>query len=280
MQNKRNKRRKKKTDFGTIRYPSSAMLPFDKKISDKEFWTVYYGVSDAGVMSQLQLEPRWHAIQCIEGGFEKDPQGLKENRRALIGLLYLAADFEHIHATVAQSTDFQKRKEILDNTPGVVLNPDCQWETRAIRALLEYGWYQQFEHIQFHEKISSPSMCISDKWVWLSLTLGLAHEKTFDLKRDWMQNDWNIANKRVSEKVENEWKAAIQIEENNPTRALDCIQALIRYIKKRRDAYSQTYPQVAEQDKEIGHTNFGMPINICDLDETLQWVTEMRKNTK
>ena len=153
MAKKRKQRRK--VNFSDMRYPkSSKSKAAELALPDEVFWPAYYGECASGIVDQYYLQYRWHAIQCLEGGFEGDDERLLHARQVLVDMAMMLVSFETRYERVLKSSAFKERKASVEAlTSSQKGGSMCEWESRAVRAELEVAWcdFNAFE--QFHERM-------------------------------------------------------------------------------------------------------------------------------
>ena len=134
---------------------------------DEVFWPVYYGTCRSGILIQLIFALRWHAIQCLEGGFEGNDASLLESRQVLIGMSDAVSLFFSRHRSVMESAAFQKRAISLNAVSAdKKVGSSCDWTARAGRADLEFMWSTTKVFAEFHIRMDFSSAFLNDVLLW------------------------------------------------------------------------------------------------------------------
>ncbi|MDE0017399.1 MAG: hypothetical protein OXU51_14540 [Candidatus Poribacteria bacterium] len=105
------RKRRKKVNFCEVRYSKQLKGTSDSALPDEVFWPVYYGTCMSGILAQFRFAPRWHAIQCLEGGFEGNDASLLESRQVLIGMSDAAFLFWSRYRSLLESAAFKKGQD-------------------------------------------------------------------------------------------------------------------------------------------------------------------------
>ena len=175
------RKRRKKVNFSEVRYSKRLKGTSDSGLSDEVFWPVYYGICSSGILSQFRPAVRWHAIQCLEGGFEGNDAGLLESRQVLRGMLDEALLFRSRYISVMESAAFRKRARSLD-----ALSIDkkvvsrCAWTARAGRADMEFmcGIGKAFQ--EFYIRMGFSSDFENDTTLWVGLLMNYVDHVSID----------------------------------------------------------------------------------------------------
>ena len=276
-------KKQKKVNFHERRYPKSpkgkakeAMLP------DDVFWPVYYGICLSGIVSQFNFHKLWHAIKCLEDGFKDDDAGLLQARKELAGLEDVASSFVEEHKAVFDTPAFKEREALLQIPPFPERNSSGEWESRAIRANLEFAWYQLNQMEEFHKVMEFSSVSANDKISWFGLLMGSAsiggntEGRWWTLPRGRLRDlDFNAAFALVEECAESELHEVCALmdglhNQELVERQMECIEAFLFFLARQRAAYAEAYPQPAALDDKKGHSNFGLNIDVTSLPTFLE----------
>ena len=175
------RKRRKKVNFSEVRYSKRLKGTSDSGLSDEVFWPVYYGICSGGILRQLRPAFRWHAIQCLEGGFEGNDASLLESRQVLMGMLQAGFLFQSRYSSVLESAAFTKRAISLNamSIDKKVVSP-CAWTARAGRADMEFIWGIAKAFQEFYIRMGFSSDIENDAILWWGLLMNYVDHVSID----------------------------------------------------------------------------------------------------
>lgn len=277
-------KKQKKVNFAERRYPKISQAEAKKmRVPDEVFWPVYYGMFAGGIYNQLPFRLRWHVIQCLEDGFKDDDAGLLQARKKLAGVAAISENFSQKHKVVLASPIFWvQAKWMWEQMSPAHTAPSSEWSDRAKRADEEFKWYLVNQMEEFHKAMefssldtdSSFYMNYKSPWSYL-IGEPLAHPNLWKpLPQGRLQGlDFNVAYALVDEHVKQEG-AEIGPLISGPNKQLkdsqECIDLFVSALARERAAYVKAHWHRETEDKEKGHTNFGLDIDVPSLPALLE----------
>ena len=227
---KKQKRRHKAT-FSEIRYPKKSKIS-GFWLPDEVFWPAYYGMCKSGIVSQYRFYMRWHAVQCLEGGFQGDDERLLEARRILTGLFFIHNGFISQHSVVIESDAFIEKAKSLAVPSSERVKPRCKWKARAALADIEFISHSLRCYEEFYKRMEYPidsrtydlkgsdgkrsELALSYFYahnlnLWMELVSPNTHSKEFSsVYPDWLED---LGAEGAHESVPRDWLEGLDAEE-------------------------------------------------------------------